>query len=288
MRAEIDCVWYVSGFRRPWEAAVVSNLAAALKGRDFLTRSLRVYVSGGTANFHVDGVLSWNSLTFFERAALVLFRGRLWHLWGDAPLWWRWVRLRARTVHTSLDARPKWRGHPTRLFAEQARDGESLIVPAFEAKVAWADGGGGEEPQALLLAVEPSEVQREALAEMGIEIIPLNTPDVSALSLKKGRALFIDDSPSNALLAAYLTLQGVPVAARDASLIRAVLGPGGYTTPEGDGKEDWKKAVGEAMSEAGRSASASARRFLKTRYSTAGESLETLYRAVAGCPKKAE
>ena len=80
------------------------------------------------------------------------------------------------------------------------------------------------------------------------------------------------------------------MAARDAPLVRAVLGSGGYVAPGGDGKEDWKRAFREAMSEAGRSASASARRFLKANYSTsdAGESLETLYRAVTGCSKKAE
>jgi hypothetical protein len=269
---------------------VLSNLAAALKARDFLAKPLRVYVSGGTANFRVDGVLSWGSLNFFERAALVLFRGRLWHLWGDAPLWWRWVRLRARTVHTSLDTHPRWWGHPTRLFAEQASDGESLVVPAFEVKVAWMDGGGGEDfqPDALLLAAEPSEVQREALAEIG-ESVSLNALG-SPSSLKKGKALFIDGSPSYVLLAAYLTLQGVPVVAKNTPLVRAVLGSGGCVVPGGDGKEDWKKAFREVMSEAGRSASASARRFLKANYSAsaAGESLETLYRAVTGCSKKAE
>jgi hypothetical protein len=288
----MECIWYVSGFRRPWEAAVVGNLAAALRaGGEF---SPRVYAEGGTANFRVEGVLSWKSLTFFERAAIVLFKGRLWHLWGDAPFWWGWVRLRARTIHTSLDARPRWGGHPTRLFSEQALEGESRIIPSFEVKVAWADRGGAPA-SIFLLAAEPDEALKEALKEIMKEALPEGDAEtVSLVSsggsgafqpelLKKSRVLFIDDNPSNALLAAYLTMQGVPVIAKGGPLSRAVLGPGGYLTPKGGEKEDWRTAFEEAMSEKGRSASASARRFLKENYAAPGatEALAELYRSVA-------
>jgi hypothetical protein len=296
----MECIWYVSGFRRPWEAAVIGNLAAALKtGDEFFPR---VYAEGGTANFRVEGILSWGSLTFFERAVLVLFRGRLWHLWGDAPSWWGWVRLRARTVHTSLDVRPRWRGHPTRLFAEQAREGESRIVPTFEVKVAWTDDKE-DASTSFLLAAQPEEALKDAMNEVlpkwGVEGVFLNMPRSGLGSesesepgffqpelLKKTQALFIDDTPSNALLAAYLTMRGVPVVIRrvdkDNPLLRAVLGPGGYLTPGGESKEDWKATLDEAMSEKGRSASAAARRFLKENYAASGasESLMELYRSV--------
>jgi hypothetical protein len=270
---------------------VIGSLATALKTKK--GTSPRVYVEGGTAHFRVDGILSWNSLTFFERAAIVLFKSGLWHLWGDAPSWWGWVRLRARTVHTALDARPRWKGHPTRLFAERAHEGESVISPTFDVKVAWADNGSegvlsaSTPTPALFLATAPNEALREVLADSEIEGISLEVPETEAF-LKKGKALFTDDSPSNVLLAAYLTMQGVPVLAHDAPLLKAVLGFGGYIVapPDGDdpmeGRSRWTKALNDAMSEAGRSASASARRFLKENYTApaAADSLEKLYRSV--------
>ncbi|MDR1623164.1 MAG: hypothetical protein LBS00_12425 [Synergistaceae bacterium] len=294
MGSKIDCVWYVSAFRRPWEAAVIDSLAAALKAKKGELKTPQVYVAGGTANFRIDGILSWNSLTFFERAAAVLFKGSLWHLWGDPPFWWGWIRLRARTVHTVLDNSPKWRGHPTRFFAEQARQGESLIAPTFDAKIDWTDGkskGDDEEgkvekkPSTLLLAAPLDKNLAEAL-DSGIDGIPVRTSEVGAseteTSLKRGHALFTDDSPSNVLLAAYLTMRGVPVVGCDAPLLQAVLGAGGYVAvPRGGDRSSWTKALGDVMSEAGRSASAGARHFLKKNYaaSDAVESLEKLYRS---------
>jgi hypothetical protein len=288
----MECFWYVSGFHRPWEAAVIGNLAAALKtGGEF---SPRVYAEGGTANFRVEGVLSWKSLTFFERAAIVLFRGRLWHLWGDAPFWWSWVRLRARTIHTSLDTQPRWRGHPTRLFAEQAQEGESRIVPTFEVKVAWTDREEETSASILLLAADPDEAIQEAIGEAfsegRFERVSLDkSGSFQPELLKQTRVLIIDDSPSNVLLAAYLTMRGAPVVTRGGPLIRAVLGPGGVLMPQ-DGEKGWRIALEEALSEKGRSASAGARRFLKENYavSRATESLTELYRSVASSQKGKE
>jgi hypothetical protein len=284
-----DCVWYVSGFRRPWEAAVIDGLAAALKAQKGGAPSLRLYVDGGTANFHSDGVMSWRSLTFFERLAAVLFKGRLWHLWGKAPLWWGLVRLRARTLHTSLDDAPDWRGHPTRLFEEQARHGESLISPMFEAKAAWAgkekeNEKGEEASSSVVLAAPPSAALREALDESNMTGVLL-TGAVTDSALRRGGILFAGGSPSDALLAAYLTMQGVPVlAASETPFLSAVLGRGGCIVPRSDDREGWKAALGEAASGAGRASAASARRFLKNRYEAADavKSLEALYRAAAG------
>ena len=275
-----NCIWYVSGFHRPWEAAVIGNLAAAMKAR---IPALQVYVDGGTANLRADGVLSWNSLTFFERVSTVLFKGKLWHLWGKAPFWWGLIRLRARTVHTSLDDVSEWMGHPTRLFAEQVSQGESVIKPTFEVKVAWAgdDGGADDSSAAVLLAAAPDEPLREALAEMLMTGISLEASE-SDSSLKKGRALFVDGSPSSALLAAYMTMQGFPVAAYETPLLQNLLGRGGYLVPRSAEKTAWMEVLDGAMSEAGRSAAASARRFLKENYATSdsADSLEDLYRAV--------
>ncbi|MDR1648672.1 MAG: hypothetical protein LBR71_00300 [Synergistaceae bacterium] len=286
-----NCVWYISDFCRPWEAAVIDGLAAVLNAKGLPPLSLQVYVGGGTANFHAGCAMSWRSLTFFEKLAAVLFRGKLWHLWGKAPFWWGLVRLRARTVHTSLDDAPEWRGHPTRLFEEQARHGESLISPAFEAKVVWSGkkDEGEESSSAVILAGQPGAALREALEESKMTGIPL-TGAVTDSTLQRGRVLFAGETPSDALLAAYLTAQGIPVlAAAEApdapsAFLSAVLGRGGYIVPRTDDKEGWKAALGEAASEAGRAAAASARRFLKDRYETADavKSVETLYRTVMG------
>ena len=281
------CVWYVSKFKRPWEGIVVANLAASLRAQGV---PVKVYVEGGTAHVPVEGVLSWNSLTFFERAAAVLFKGKLWHLWGNPPFWWAVVRLRARTVHTSLDDSPVWAGHPTRLFAKQAREGESIIRPTFEVKVAWAGGGSTDEGSSTLLlaisATGPLEKALSPLSQSGMAIISLTEAGAglscSASELEKGKVLIVDDSPSNALLASYLTLQGLPVVARTSSLIQSLLGKDGYAAVEEDSEDAWKKAIEYAGSEDGRKLAASARRFLKANFTASDsvESLSTLYRSV--------
>jgi len=275
-----SCVWYVSDFQRPWEAAVIGNLAAALNAAGF---PLQVYVQGGTGNLRVEGVLSWNSLTFFERMSVVLFKGDLWHLWGEAPFWWRWIRMRARTVHTTLDASPDWMGHPTRLFPEQIREGESLVRPTFEIRVAWARDSveDADAPSALLLAAPLTDALRRAVERSGMETIsPSDGEAVSAL--EKGRAALVGDAPTDALLAAWAAMQGLPVVARPSPLIRNLLGRDGCIVVKADAEDAWFDALEAARSEEGRTASASARRFLKENFSAAGsaESLIDLYRSV--------
>jgi len=276
-----NCIWYVSGFKQPWEADVISNLAEALRNRGV---SLRVYVKGGTAHMRVEEVLSWNSLTFFERMKEVLFGGgKLWHLWGDAPIWWSLVRLRARTVHTSLSAKPSWRGHPTRLFKEQAQHGENRILPTFEPKAAWTDFSDSwlndELDHAVLIpALDNAGAYKEILASWA------SIAETDDESFHHSKVLVADGAPSNVLHAAFMTMRGVPVVAWDVPLIREVLGPGGYVVapPQGD-RSEWKKALLAAASDVGRSNSAAARRFLNENFASANaaESLESLYESVS-------
>jgi glycosyltransferase involved in cell wall biosynthesis len=159
-----------------------------------------------------------------------------------------------------------------------------VIIPTFDAKIDWIDDKNEDELSTLLLAVPPDENLHQALVDSRIEGISLEESETETF-LKRGKALFTDDSPSNVLLAAYLTMRGVSVVAYDAPLLRAVLGPGGYIAVPHDeegARWTWTKILDDAMSEAGRSASASARRFLKKNYaaSDAVESLEKLYQSV--------
>lgn len=269
-----NCIWYVSDFKQPWEADVIGNLAEALRNRG---ASLRVYAKGGTARLDTGEVMSWNSLTFFERMKIVLFCGKLWHLWGDAPGWWGLVRLRARTAHTSLSAKPLWRGHPTRLFKEQTRDGENRILPTFEPKAySRLDDEPGDT--ALILTWDEASDTRKEILESWASL-----SETGDERFKRGKILVVDATPSNALQAAFMTMQGTPVVAQDSPLIREVLGPGGYiAAPATDDRSEWKKALETAASDAGRSISAAARHFLKENYAApaAAASLESLYESV--------
>jgi hypothetical protein len=274
-----DCVWYVSDFVHPWEADVIGNLAETLKSRG---ASLRVYAKGGTARLNVGGIMSWNSLTFFERARAVLFGGKLWHLWGAPPVWWGLVRLRARTVHTSLSAKPRWRGHPTRLFKEQTGNGENRILPTFESKASWAEQSwlDDDRDEAVLIQTWDENADTAKVIAETWEALMTGASDGR---FDRSKILVVDSTPSNALQAAFMTMRGVPVVARDSPLIREALGPGGFVAAPASGdEEEWKKTLLTAASDAGRSNSAAARRFLKENYSAsdAAASLESLYGAV--------
>ena len=280
---KLSCVWYVSGFREPWEADVINNLAEALADAGV---PIQVYSKGGTANFRTEKIMSWDSLTFFERMKAVLFTGKLWHLWGDAPPWWGFVRLRARTVHTSLEEKPHWRGHPTRLFKEQAGDGENRIRPAFEFKATWADFSHSlpddkRDEAELITDWNEDADTRNDITESWASLLA----EAANERVKRCSVLVAGGAPSGALNAAFMTMRGVPVVAQDTPLIREILGPEGYVAapPPDENKPKyrlaWKKALETAASDTGRSISATARRFLKENYGTAvaAESLKNLY-----------
>ncbi|GHS95767.1 hypothetical protein AGMMS50276_12610 [Synergistales bacterium] len=280
-----DCIWFISGFHKPWEASVVANLAGVLNvaRKTEGMPPLRLYIAGGTGNFRVAGALSWKSLTFLERMSTILFRGGVWHLWGDAPFWWKFIRLRARTVHTSLEDKPNWMGHPTRLFAEQADCGESVIRPTFEVRVSLASSMTEKQSNekqsvgkssAIVIMDEPQNLPNELDVEV---VFPTDSSVASAV------ALFAEDSPSGAILAAYLTMQGIPVIAgsslKGRSYLRSVLGSDGYIALKSRDVDGWRVALSDAAGEPGRFASASARRFLNENYSAASalESLAEIY-----------
>ncbi|MDR1741699.1 MAG: hypothetical protein LBR38_07660 [Synergistaceae bacterium] len=276
----MDCVWYVSGFDRPWEAAVVGALAGALSEGSAAFHP-EVYVEGGTAFFPSGGLVrSWQSMTIAERARLVTFKGRLWHLWGEAPSWWPLVRLRAQTVHTSLDADPDWSGQPTRLQSWHARHGENVIPPVFDARAVWDEPAHEREAfPTLILAAKPDRALREAISKSELVAVPLSAARTRD-ALAKASLLFVDDAATNALLAAYMAVRGVPVVAQPRAevALNATLGEGGFLVPRGD----WKETLDNAQGPPGRMAAAAARRHLADTHGTerSVRALESLYRSV--------
>lgn len=279
----VPCIWYVSKIAHSWERAMIGNMGAALKARGF---GFFIYTDGGTTDFCVEGVLSWRSLTGLERMRLILSSaGGLWHLWGEAPPWWSLVRVRSRTVHTSWRPAPAWRGHPSRLFAEQACDGETVIKPTFESRLAQpeetADGSSQLSRSVYVNLASAKPNLARALSALECPIMDLGTGRFGTGSAKSG-CFVSGDGPSEALLAAALTMQGLAVVGPDSSYLHSLLGDEGYFSVAGDGEEAWQDAIRQALSDQGRALATSARHVIKTRYSAAecASSLEAMYRAV--------
>ena len=205
----VPCIWYASKIAHPWERAMIGNMGAALRARGV---GLSIYTDGGTTDFCLDGVLSWRALTLLERMRLILSSaGALWHLWGKAPRWWGLVRVRSRTVHTSWLPDPAWRGHPSRIFTEQADDGETVVKPTFESRLVHTEESAGVPPDGsravyvkLALASAPL---REAIAALNCPVVDLGMGRVGASAAKSG-CFISGDGPSEALHAAALTMQG--------------------------------------------------------------------------------
>ena len=252
----IPCVWYVSGTALPLEKAVVANMASAFRARG---GKVALYIDGGMGGVEPDGAYAWRALTGTERAGRILFPGgALWHLWGDAPLWWGLVRLRSRTAHTvfaeknptdkskskskipgKISDNISWKGYPSRLFPDTAREGEGVLVPAFDSRV--SDNA-------------------------------LSGPHVAG------------PGPFDALRAASMTMRGLVTVGLSSPCLDGILGPEGYFHVQEDTEDAWREAMGAAESEEGRRRAASARHHIKTRCSAdqCADSLIALYRKVLG------
>lgn len=274
------CIWYISGLNNPWEKAVIASMLTALRASGY---PLSVYVDGGISHMHAEGLVSWSALPFFDRLNVIMFKGKLWHLWGKAPFWWGLIRLRARTVHTSLDAVPRWRGYPTRIFVSQINAGEGLINPIFDIKGDWAGEEAEDGVSSILLAdFKPENSLKAVLEESSFNVLKLSKGTIPFSELKSIRLLVSDDKPLSLLLAAYLTLRGIPIVARSSPAFSALLGKEGYVAVEKDERVLWQEAIDKASSETGHAISASARHFLKTSFSSgaSADSLADLYRFI--------
>ena len=294
------CYWFVEDSPFPWESEVIGSLAAAARERG---EDISVLCAGGTDNIGGDAV-SWASLNAMERSLLIGTRGSLWHLWGPPPKWWSAVRLRVRTVHSSMDPVPQWRGHPTSLFRCKAGRGEFFIPPAFEYRVPMEqDAGAPDETKALVLACSRSGGLypgfRDIVRQLGKSVYSLPFPGVSVpwsipmashgdavrrFDRTGGVLLIPTVTESLALLSARAALSGVPTVAPSSPFLAELLGEDGYLVPADNALSGWKNVLEDAFGEAGRGVAARARRRIRENYprERGGEALEQLYQTLRG------
>lgn len=287
---QIDCFWYVGESLRPWEMTVVGTLSRALIKSG---TSIRSFSEGGTENLSIPGLISWHSLNAIERFMIVGTKGRLWHLWGTPPSWWKIVRIRARTVHTRFDNLTGWKGHPTVLSATVCSSGETYIPPAFEIKVNWGEDiekgpSFEEEAPVCLVAGKSLKDYSHLLEEMNVILCSLEeNMEISMKFLGSGRSVLLvpEPTPSVALLSAYGALMGVPTAAPRSVLMDELLGKDGYVClPPRGNVEETRDALGFLLGEGGRSASAIARRHAVVTFppEKGAKKLEHLYSSLSG------
>lgn len=275
----IPCVWYVSKTVDVWRRALIGRMAESLRSRGV---SLSLYVDGSVAGIDAREVSAWSALTGLERASRIAFSGRaLWHLWGDAPAWWRIVRLRSRAVHTSFEEKTSWCGYPSRVFPDRTREGEALILPTFDFRISGVDEEG--PLPVVCLGGAASQGLKGALS--GKELTVLNADDLAPDALTARSGVFIAGPEGfDALRAAFLTMQGLVVAANESPYLNALLGDEGYIRAAEDTESAWRRTLEAALSERGRAAAVSARHFIKARCSPerCADSMIALYSSALG------
>ena len=286
-----ECYWYIGASLRPWESAVAGALARALLKEGF---PLRCFTGGGGENLGIPDLLSWNSLTLLERSVLIAARGALWHLWGTPPFWWKFLRVRARTVHTRFDGICEWKGHPTRLAASLCSEGETYIPPAFDVKVHWIEDGTAtekEDPSPLFLLSRGTREEWKTFGNAADEFSgALQDPEEELGGGKlpsSGNAFLILPRPelSSALLAAHGALMGIPAAAVPSPLFDEILGKDGYIRfPPSKDREELLPSLRLLLGDDGRNASAAARRYGAEQFppSKGAGKLLHLYRTLSG------
>ena len=288
------CYWYIGASLHPWESAVAGALARALLKEGL---PLRCFSGGGGENLGIPDLLSWSSLTFLERSVLVGTRGSLWHLWGPAPFWWNFLRIRARTVHTRFDGICEWKGHPTRLASSLCSAGETYIPPTFDVKVHWIEDDAAAEkedaPPLFLLHQGTREEWKtfgSAAGEMSGLLRDTEEESGGGKLPSSGNAFLMLPRPSlsSVLLAAHGALMGIPSAAPSSPLFDEILGKDGYVRlPPPGNREEIITSLNLLAGDGGRNASASARRHGTEQFppSKGTAKLLSLYRALSGREK---
>ncbi len=287
-------VWFLSRSLRSWDV-----MSLGLVARQLSSSGVRLTVMSQSGFFPWGGadVVSWRGMDGFDRAMSVAFRGRMWHLWGQAPRWWPVIRARATTVHSFKGGDENWQGHPavfagTGMFSER-----NAWIPAFERDLSWGRPGEDKgDPLALVVfppsSVRPDRAMLEALQKgIGMPLVRLSDQtgslpgsggtveesDAVRLLASRARLLILPGVDlSAAVLAGFAALYGVPTWAPWSPLLDDLLGADGYV-----------KDRPSTTVEIGRTVAAAARHRLSEHFTPelSAESLRSIYRAVTGSSK---
>ena len=96
-----EVVWFINGWIMPWERRVLLAMAQGLSAKGVTLRALGL--KGTSKEWGNVSFANWHFLTGFNKLKWLLYEGKLWHLWGDPPRWWPFVRLRTRVIHTQVE-----------------------------------------------------------------------------------------------------------------------------------------------------------------------------------------
>ena len=250
--------WYISDSVSDVLAQVIKDMANALKSH---SRDIELNVISAKDNQYKSG---------FERIKNIFAKREIWHLFGEAPIWWRIVRLHSRTVHTKLEG-DKFSGWPSRFFTEGAKSGEAVIFPVFDPLAGISQSG--EINKAVFIR------NNRKIPEGDYEIV-----DISKKTLRpevlSGVYIANEETPREAMRAGILTMRGVSIASKKSGYLDEILGPAGYFLINDE--NDLSRIIRQGLGERGRHMAVSARHFLKSRryHEKCTDSIITLYRKV--------
>ena len=249
------CNWYISSSVGDVLAQVIKHMGNALRTH---MKDLDLTIIDAK---HISGI---------ERVKNIFARKEIWHLFGQAPAWWRIVRIHSRTVHTLLDGGTHWGGYPSRFFTEGAKNGEAVISPVFDPISSNTEDG--------ITGVFVNG-HNENIPEGDYDIVDISDRILRPEALS-GIYIAQDTTPREAMRAGLLTMRGVSVASRKSGYLDEILGPDGYFML--DDNSDLSKVIRLGLSERGRRMAMSARHFLKSRRSheKCTDSIRMLYRKV--------
>ncbi len=252
------CNWYISASVSDVLAEVIKHMADALRTH---SKNIDLTVINAKDSGYKSG---------FEQVKNIFASKEIWHLFGEAPLWWRIVRIHSRTVHTLLDGGKKWGGYPSRFFTEGAMNGEAVIFPVFDAISSRSEDG--------IKGVFTNGI-RSNIPEGDYDIVDIAGKILRPEALS-GIYIAGEATPREAMRAGLLTMRGAAVASRKSGYLDEILGPDGYFMLNDD--TDLARVIRLGIGERGRHMAMAARHFLKSRRSheRCTDSIITLYRKV--------
>ncbi len=259
-----SAIWYIANNINNDTAKIIYSMASAVKNH---ARELNIKII--RADSH--------SSSIFERMTGIFKRADVWHLFGNAPIFWNFIRLHSKTVHTKINGNiKKWSGQPSYFFKNQILHGEYLLLPAFGSASVSSD------KDKAIYTDSPERISDYTKNyEDDYKIINLADREVPHEALS-GIYITYDDGILSALRCGLLAMRGLAIASVKSEYLNEILAPDGYFLIDDD--SDMNKIIRYGLTDKGRHLAISARHFIKTRHSDekSAESIFNLYRSIAG------